>query len=369
MTPPHPQRLPIEDLDASRLLGLVGPARAALARYDGMLAGVINPRILLSPLLTREAVLSSKIEGTQTSVDEVLEFEAGISPPNDRTEDLIEVVNYRTALRQAAEAVRSGPIDVSLILQMHGALMSGTRGEKKSPGQFRDEQNWIARAGQKIDAARFVPPPPDQIRDAMRDLVAYADADDSDVLIQCAVLHAQFEILHPFADGNGRVGRLLVPLFLFQKRAIREPVFYISEILEGERHRYYDGLLDITVAGNLTGWVAYFLDAVRRQANANVQRVETILDLYGRMKRRIQELTRSQYAAAILDAIFDQPVFISSQFAERTGIDRRTVNRALGKLTDEGILTLTKAGAGQSPSYYVFGELVAATQAAAPADP
>ena len=369
VTPHEPDPLPLRTLDAARLLGEVGPARAALARHDGMSAGVVNPRLLLSPLLTREAVLSSKIEGTQTSVDEVLEYEAGIRPPKERYDDLQEVVNYRSALRQAAKAVRTGPIDVPLILSMHGELMSGVRGGKKSPGQFRDEQNWIALQGQGLEAARFVPPAPGRIRDAMRDLVTYADGEDVDVLVQCAVVLAQFEILRPFADGNGRVGRLLVPLFLFQKRAIREPVFYMSEVLEGERERYYDGLRSITAAGDWTGWVAYFLDAVRRQANANVHRVETILDLYVRTKPRIQSLTRSQYAATILDAIFDQPVFTSSQFADKTGIDRRTVNRALGKLTADGLLTVPKGGVGQTPPYYVFSELVDRTEEAAPVPP
>jgi len=225
-----PDVLPLENLDLARLLPKIGPANAALARYDGLLQSVVNPAVLLSPLTQREAVLSSKIEGTQATVDEVLEFEAGMDFDAEKTKDIQEVVNYRKTLTLATSVVDQRPIGLNLLKQMHGVLMDSVRGANKTPGEFRREQNWIGGAGCTIDQASFVPPSPLQLLDHLQAWEAYLASSDVDVLLQCAVVHAQFELIHPFKDGNGRIGRLLIPLFLYQKRVLASPIFYLRTI-------------------------------------------------------------------------------------------------------------------------------------------
>lgn len=202
-------------------------------------SSVINPSIMLSPLTQREAVLSSRIEGTQATVDEVLEYEAGIEFDTEKTNDIKEVVNYRKTLTLASESLKHQPIILTLIRQMHSVLMDHVRGSDKSPDQFRIDQNWIGASDSTIEMAKFVPPDPLQLPIHLDAFEKYIGSDDIDTLIQCAVVHAQFEILHPFKDGNGRIGRLLIPLFFFQKRALSSPMFYLSEFLEEHREEYY----------------------------------------------------------------------------------------------------------------------------------
>lgn len=231
VTPYIPQSLPLSVLDYGRIIRKIGPANAALARYDGLLQSVINPSVMLSPLTNREAVLSSKIEGTQATVDEVLEFEAGIDFDGEKAQDIQEIRNYRKALVLATEVLVDRPFTLSLVCQMHAVLMDSVRGANKTPGQFRLEQNWIGPAGCPIEQATFVPPSPLPLRDHLQAWEAYLAVDDVDMLVQVAIVHAQFELIHPFKDGNGRIGRLLIPLFLFQKRALSRPMFYLSEYL------------------------------------------------------------------------------------------------------------------------------------------
>ncbi len=183
MKPYVPSSLPLQELDAAKLLGLVGAANAAIARYDGLLQTVINPTVMLAPLTNREAVLSSKIEGTQATVDEVLEFEAGMEFDTDKERDIQEIVNYRKTLSLASEVVRDTPISLSLVQQMHSILMDSVRGQDKSPGQFRLDQNWIGNAGCTIDEATFVPPSPLTMQDHLENLVRYIRIDDVDPLI------------------------------------------------------------------------------------------------------------------------------------------------------------------------------------------
>jgi len=214
----QPNTLPITALDYKLLLPLVAQANASLARYDGLLQGVQNPTVMLAPLTTQEAVLSSKIEGTQATVDEVLEQEAGLIKEGQKFQDIQEISNYRTALFQAGDYLKDYPIRLSFILELHKTLMSSVRGQDKTPGEFRKDQNWIGKYGCTIETASFVPPNPLQLLDHLQAWEAYLSFDDIDALIQTAVVHAQFELLHPFKDGNGRIGRILIPLFLYQKK-------------------------------------------------------------------------------------------------------------------------------------------------------
>lgn len=358
MKPYVPDKLPLERLDVARLIRKVGPANAAIARYDGLLQSVVNPSVMLSPLTNREAVLSSRIEGTQATVDEVLEYEAGMEFDPEKVNDIQEVVNYRKTLSLASESLASRPISLSLIKQMHKILMDSVRGANKSPGEFRKDQNFIGSEGSTIEQAKFVPPAPLQLLDHLEAFERYIAGDDIDTLIQCAVVHAQFEILHPFKDGNGRIGRLLVPLFLYQKRALASPMFYLSEYLEANRETYYLRLRASTNEGNWTGWIEFFLDAIHQQALDNTNRVRQILDLYERMKQKITDLTRSQYSLKVLDTLFDRPIFQSNDFIKRSGIPKNSAMPFLRTLREEGILFPLREASGRKAAILVFRELL-----------
>lgn len=362
MHPYIPNALPILDLDLRRLLPLVARANAALARYDGLLQSIPDPAVMLSPLTTREAVLSSKIEGTQATVDQVLEQEAGIKHTGELDKDIVEISNYRTALFLATDYARESPIRLSHIRQMHRILMDGVRGRLKSPGEFRREQNWIGRPGSKMEQATFIPPSPLQLRDHLEAWERYMEEDDLDVLMQCAVMHAQFELLHPFKDGNGRIGRLLIPLFLFQKRALTHPMFYLSEYLEEHRAEYYRRLQAISSEGDWDGWIAFFLTAIAKQAESNGRRTLAIRALYDTMKQRMKELTRSQYAIYVLDALFGKPIFSASELAkqisEQCGVNDKTIATMIRQLRDDGILTEIQPAAGRRSAVLMFTELL-----------
>jgi Fic family protein len=358
VNPYVPDQLPLNCLDIGRLIRKVGTANAAIARYDGLLQSVVNPAVMLSPLTNREAVLSSRIEGTQATVDEVLEYEAGIEFDPEKTHDIKEVVNYRKTLTLASKSLADRAITLSLIKQMHAILMDSVRGAEKSPGQFRIEQNWIGSADSTIETAKFVPPDPMQLPNHLEAFERYINGEDVDTLIQCAVVHAQFEILHPFKDGNGRIGRLLIPLFLFQKRTLASPMFYLSEFLEENRERYYQRLRAIGSEGGWTAWVEFFLEAIEQQALSNTERVKGILALYNTMKMRVTEVTHSQYSPAILDAIFDRPIFQTADFVTRSQIPKPTAATVLKKLKDAGILVAIREASGSRPAVLAFIDLV-----------
>lgn len=358
MRPYEPRSLPLAGLDLGHLLPRIGPANAALARYDGLLQSVVNPSVLLSPLTQREAVLSSKIEGTQATVDEVLEFEAGMDFDVEKTRDIQEIVNYRKTLSLAAQEVAQRPISLGLVRQMHAVLLDSVRGAHKTPGAFRHDQNWIGSAGCTMEQASFVPPSPLQLQDHLQAWEAYVAGQDVDVLVQCAVVHAQFELIHPFKDGNGRIGRLLIPLFLFQKQALASPMFYLSEYLERHRDMYYARLQAISQDGDWTGWIAFFLDALRQQALDNTARVRAMLALYVDMKRRIAELTRSQHAMAVLDALFDRPIFQSADFVQRSGIPKQSALPFLRTLREAGLLQVLREASGRRPAVLAFRDLL-----------
>ncbi len=358
MDPYLPMPLPLSGLQFERLIRKVGPANRALARYDGLLQSVINPAVMLSPLTNREAVLSSKIEGTQATVDEVLEFEAGISFEGEKVKDIQEIVNYRNVLALASESLADQPLTLALLRQMHKVLMDSVRGADKSPGIFRLKQNWIGSKGCTIEQATFVPPSPLQLLDHLQAWEGYVAGEDIDPLVQTAVAHAQFELIHPFEDGNGRVGRLLIPLLLFRKRVLGSPMFYLSEYLESHRDEYYGRLGSISREGDWTGWIEFFLDAVVEQARSNTVRVRAILDLYGRMKTQITQLTHSQHAISVLDTLFDRPIFQSSDFVLRSGIPKQTVLPFLRKLRQAGILHPLREQSGRRSAILAFRELL-----------
>ena len=358
--PPH------ERLDWAALIPFIGPAAAAVARYDGTLAAIPNTRILLAPLMTREAVLSSRIEGTQATMGEVLEFEAGREPESPaRRDDIWEVLNYRAAMRRAEESLRELPLSQRVVREAHSVLLSGVRGEGKAPGEYRKTPNWIGAPGCTVGEAKFVPIGADRLPDAMSAWERYIHQECPDRLIKLAILHAEFEALHPFLDGNGRLGRMLVPLLLWQDGLIQEPTFYISAYFETHRDAYYEGLLAVSRDDDWTGWCRFFLEAVRMQAEDNLTKAKGIIFLYEDLKRRVPELTRSRYAIHSLDWIFGHPIFSASDFANGTGMSGRTARRILDALREGGVLRVIAPGSGRRTTVFAFSDLLSLTESEA----
>ena len=359
MHPYIPDPLPPQNLDHSRLIGLVGQANAALARYDGLLQGLVNPEIMLAPLTMQEAVLSSRIEGTRATLDEVLEHEAGATRSGEKEKDIQEIQNYRAALLLGRDYLTDGrTISLVIVRELHRVLLDSVRGRNRSPGSLRTDQNWIGRPGCSMEDATFVPPTPLTLTEHMEAWVRYLQVPDVDPLVQTAVAHAQFELLHPFKDGNGRIGRLLIPLYLFQSGTLKQPMFYLSGYLEAHRDAYYDRLEHISSRGDWNGWIEFFLQAIVTQAAANAAVVVNVRSLYNDLKQQIDTLTRSPYALRLLDALYDRPIFQTSEFATRTGLPRQTVSPFLGKLKNIGVLEQVRPASGSRPEILVYPELM-----------
>ncbi|MGH9382057.1 MAG: Fic family protein [Thermoanaerobaculia bacterium] len=357
----HASSFPPREIKWPQLIPLLGTTAAAVARYDGILAAVPNPAVLLSPLTTQEAVLSSRIEGTQATFDEVLEYEAageGEGVPPERVADIHEVLNYRRALREAERMMAELPLCLRVVCAAHRLLMDGVRGHGKGPGELRRVANWIGPPGCPIAEARFVPISAGDLPAAMTQWERYANEEAADRLVQLAILHAEFEALHPFLDGNGRLGRMLVPLFLWQARLIRAPMFYLSAYLEARRDEYYERLLAVSRDGDWTGWCGFFLEATRQQAEANLEKARGILDLYASMKPRLHELTRSQYVVHALDWMFERPIFRSSDFVGGAGIPKPTATRILRVLRESGDLRAISPARGRRPAILAFSALL-----------
>ena len=365
----HLGQFPPPALDWPQLIPLLGPSSAAVACYDGTLAAVPNAAVLLSPLTMQEAVLSSRIEGTQATMGEVLEFEAEGDVgrfSDERRADIREVLNYRAALRESERLLADLPLSQRVIRDAHRVLMDanpdGVRGQGKAPGEYRRVPNWIGPAGCTIEQARFVPIPANHLPDGMSAWERYAHADEPDRLVQLAVLHAEFEALHPFLDGNGRLGRMLVPLFMWQAGLIRQPMFYISAFFEANRDEYYERLLAVSRDGDWTGWCRFFLTGVKAQAEQNHDKASAILALYEQMKRQVAGLTRSQFAIHALDWIFAKPIFKSADFVASAGIPAPTAKRILGVLQRAEVLRTLVPGGGSRAAVLGFPALLVITE-------
>ena len=357
----HEGGFPPANIDWNVLIPLLGPAAAAVARYDGTLSAIPNAAVLLSPLTTQEAVLSSRIEGTQATMGEVLEYEAGGDKkdlPAGREDDIHEVLNYRKAMRRAEELLRELPLCQRVVCEAHKVLMSGVRGHNKAAGEYRRIPNWIGPPGSKLEDATFVPISADKLPDAMSAWEKFANSEAPDRLVQLAILHAEFEALHPFLDGNGRLGRMLVPLFMWQVGLIESPMFYISAYFEKDRNVYYNGLTLVSKDKDWTGWCRFFLEAVQSQAEDNLNKAKRILGLYNSLKPRVLEATRSQYAIHALDWIFGRPIFKGSDFVANAQMPATTAKRILAVLRKEGILTTLNEGSGPRASVLAFAELL-----------
>jgi Fic family protein len=360
MKPYVPQELPLDSIDWTHHVALIAKANASLARYDGMLQSIVNPAILLSPLTTQEAVLSSRIEGTQASMEEVLEYEAD---PTERIEpakheDIQEIINYRRAMGIAVERLKERPLCLNLLKELHAVLMDSVRGRDKAAGRFRRSQNYIGARGASIEQASFVPPSPDHLPHALDNWEKYLHHHEKDRLVQLAVVKAQFEIIHPFLDGNGRMGRMLVPLFLFEKGLLASPMFYLSAYLEAHRDAYYDRLRAVSQSRDWDGWISFFLTAIVEQAETNITKTNKILVLYDQMKERLPEIIRTQYAIPAIDALFDKPVFRIPEFIKRSGIPPASARRILNAFEHSGRISRLRQGRGRRPAILVFRELL-----------
>jgi Fic family protein len=358
--PYHTGQFPPAVFDWPQLIPWIGPANAALARYDGLLTAIPNAAVLLAPLTTQEAVLSSRIEGTQATMGEVLEYEAagaGAIDPTKR-EDIEEVLNYRRAMRQATEEMQRLPLCNRLIKSLHETLLSGVRGHDKARGRFRTIQNYLGIHGRPIEEARFIPVAPEALEEGMARWERYLHEQPHDVLVQLAVVHAEFESLHPFLDGNGRIGRMLIPLYLFDRKLLQSPMFYLSEYLEANRQEYYDRLLAVSRDGDWTGWCRFFLEALQRQALANENKARKILALYQQKKDWIVELTHSPYAVRALDWFFGTPIFKTPDFVSSADIPKPTANRIVRLAKENGLLREVTPGRGRRPAVLAFFELL-----------
>ena len=359
MKPFIPPTLPRDGLDWAELVPLIARANGAIARYDGIVHGLINPTVLLSPLATREAVLSSRIEGTRTTFQELLEFEADPrEDPGQRHDDLQEVMNYRLAMSAAVQELGQRPLSLNLLLRIHSILMDSVRGRDKRRGEFRREQNWIGAANTPLQMATYIPPPPLALPDLLDNFERYLHADEKDRLVQTALIHGQFELIHPFLDGNGRAGRMLIPLFLFAVGIISMPAFYMSAYLEFHRDEYYERLRRLSQDNDVQGWIEFFLRAIIAQAEEDSAKARAILALHDRMKQQVAEHTRSQFAIRALDVMFDHPIFSTPQFVARSGVPKGSAVRILNALTNGDILRVIRPGLRRRPAIYAFPELI-----------
>jgi len=357
MKPFIPEALPLKSLKWDSFIHLIGKANFQLAHYAGILHGIVNPRIFLAPLATQEAVLSSQIEGSQATLADVLNYEALPKSDSAKHEDIREVINYRTALLYAADYLRKKPTNLNLLKEVHGILLKDARGKDKARGEFRRVQNWIGKPGTPKEQASYVPPPPEKIMECLDNLEKYFHMDDKDYLVQLAIIHAQFELIHPFVDGNGRVGRMLIPLFLVQKKLLDGPNFYISAYFESHRETYYERLRNVSKKGEWENWISFFLEAIIAQSRDNSDKASKVMGLYDELKPRIVDITKSQFAMKALDALFEHPIFSTTGFIERSKIPKFSAFRILKALRDEKIIRFVIEGKGNQPSVMRFDRL------------
>lgn len=358
----HLGKFPPPPLDYGPLLPGLLAATDALARYDQMLSGMHNSEIFLAPLRGQEAVISSRMEGTISTLDEILQMQAEFDEDDEGAAaeyriDVIETALYRRALNTAQRQIEEGhPLSQSLVKSIHRQLLSFGRGAKKSPGEYKHEQNYVGvRGSRKVS---FVPISPEQLPGGMDALFTLAADQAMPVLLRTALAHAEFESLHPFEDGNGRVGRMLITLMLWRGGAIRAPHFYISSYFEDHKDEYIERLRSVSAADDWNGWCRFFLDAVAQQAVRNLEVAQSIRELYDDMKVRFTALLSSKYAVAALDHLFTYPVFGNSRFTTRSGIPPQTAARFTRVLLQEGLLQTVIEAAGRRSAVYRFEPLM-----------
>lgn len=358
----HTGQFPPGKLDHERLIPSLLAATAALARYDQMLRGMHNSELLMAPLRGQEAVVSSRMEGTISTMDEILQLEAEFDEDDEGAaqefrSDAIETLLYRRALNTAQQRMQEGqPLSESLVKSIHRQLLSLGRGASKSPGAYKNEQNYIGERGSR--RVSFIPIAPEHLQPGMESLFRLMHDPAMPALLRTALAHAEFEALHPFKDGNGRVGRMLITLMLWDGDVIRAPHFYISRYFEDHKDEYLDRLRAVSQDSDWDGWCAFFLAAVEAQAGANLEMAQSISDLYDQMKPRFADLLASKYGMAALDYLFTNPVFSNSRFTKNAGIPQQTAARFSRVLLQEGLLQVVREPAGRRSAVYRFEPLM-----------
>jgi Fic family protein len=332
-----PAPLPPKFEWSADIVAAAAEASLVLGRLTGQAGGLQNPHLLIRPFVRREAVLSSRIEGTQATISELLADEAGASV--DRApDDLKEVRNYVVALEKGVRLLDELPLSLRLVKELHRTLMKGVRGDSAAPGEFRRVQNWIG--GRTPETARFVPPPPDKLPACLDAWEKYLHARDLPPLIQAALIHYQFEAIHPFLDGNGRVGRLLIALFLIEREVLPSPLLYLSAFFEASRGDYYGFLTGVSEKEDWKSWILYFLRGITSQSQDALSRVERINRLREEWNRSLTTRLSSNIMK-LLDCITTNP-FITVKGAEKElGVAFTTAQRAIDVLVERKILVQT----------------------------
>jgi Fic family protein len=357
----HYDQFPPTNLDFGRMVNPLIQATDALARYDQMLKNMYNSELLLAPLRNQEAVISSRMEGTISTMDEILKFEA--DSENDTEEaksvrsEVFETILYQRALRNAQQAMADGyPLSLHLVKTLHQQLLSFGRGAKKSPGQFKTEQNYLVdKFKQQV---LFVPASPEKLNEGLENLFKYLQESSDPILVKTALMHLEFEALHPFQDGNGRVGRMLITLLLWSKKAIAEPHFYISGYMEEHKDEYIDTMRRVSESSDWESWCIFFFKAVENQANKNVEIAERIQSLYEEMKHVFSDALSSKWSVNALDFLFTHPVFRNNSFTSKSGIPGPTAARFTRILLEKELIRTVEESSGRRPALYAFEPLL-----------
>lgn len=334
---PLPPAPPIELTED--IIALLVKANSQLAVLESVATRIPNVELFVSMYVRKEALMSSQIEGTQATLEDVLD------PMLDANtnRNVADVVNYIKATEFAINRLQTLPLCNRLIKETHAVLMEGVRGQEKSPGEFRYSQNWIGGQGSTLKNARYIPPSPDDMLDAMSDLEKYINADDGlDALIRAALIHYQFETIHPFLDGNGRVGRLLITLFLMEKKVLSTPALYISYFLKKNRVEYYDRMTEVRTKGNYEQWVKFFLQAIMESAEDATATIDELIALHDANVSVISKLGRAaKNAMLVFNYLESNPIIEIRKTAESLGITFNTTSSAVNRLVDAGILVQT----------------------------
>lgn len=338
---PLPPDVPLHDM---ALLRALSDADRAIGELAGLSRTMPNPQLLIQPFMRREAVLSSKIEGTQTGIADLYAFEAGQLPlpgmearaPQD---DAREVLNYVEALEYGLERRNTLPISLRLIKEIHYRLLRGVRGERSYPGEFRTTQNWIG--GATLNSAVFVPPPPAEMHELLNDLEKYIHRPhDYPPLVRLAIIHQQFETIHPFVDGNGRTGRLLMSLLLVHWNMLLLPLLYLSAFFEKHRQEYYGLLLAVSEEGAWRDWIMFFLRGVAEQATDAITRAKKLQDLRDGWRDKLMQNASSTKLLVLADSLFESPIITMREAQSLLDVTHRTAQLSIDKLVEQGILQL-----------------------------
>jgi Fic family protein len=334
-----PNPLPPSISYDGKLVHLLDQASRLLGELSGTGRLLRNPHLLISPYIRREAVSSSRIEGTQASLSDLFFFEAAESE-DPEVPDVKEVRNYVRAMEHGISLQGKLPVSIRLVKEIHGVLMTGVRGEHAAPGELRKIQTWIGPKGCSLHEATYVPPPVPEMKQALQEWEKYYHSEPAEPpLIQCALMHYQFEAIHPFLDGNGRIGRLLITFLLCEKQCLSQPLLYLSAFFERNREEYYDTLLRVSQKGEWRGWIEFFLRGVAVQAKdalSDATRILILHDLYNAMLSGTKHLP--QTAPRLVDEIFSRPVISISKISREWEVPFRAVQRGVDRLVQIGLL-------------------------------